>query len=255
MISESSARLEVLKTEIRNASPLPPQETEELICKYFSSPFAITSLLQSKYNFADLKVLDIGSAYGQHLFYWGRNSEGIEAQQRAASFTTALGFQTHCLNVEDDLSVLPPESFEAIHTNNLIEHLVSPHLFLARCYQLLKEDGILAIGHPVVPPALSKWLWQAIGITGWLAVEHINFYTPATAKLTLERAGFEVVEQVAPGFLRLHPRVAQTVLPISVSCYSICRKRKRYSYPAKRLEEFDPSFFGEELSVFRNPQQ
>lgn len=72
-----------------------------------------------------------------------------------------MGYPTHRLNVEDDLGRLPVGAFGAVHSHNLIEHLVAPHLFLVRCHTLLAEDGLLALGHPVVPPSIVRRVWLA----------------------------------------------------------------------------------------------
>lgn len=244
--------LRSLHQKIREKSPFPSSENERLIKHYFIKlPRGIPYLAQ-KYGFAKKKVLDIGSTFGTHLFFWGPGSEGVEVQNNAATFTDALGFPAHRINVEDDLGTLPANTFNAIHTNNLFEHLVAPHMFLMRCHRLLTDDGILAIGHPTVPPTIVRWLWKAIGIDGWLAVEHINFFTPATVKLTLERAGFEVIEQYSPWLLRFPKPLGRLILPYSISCYSICRKRSDFRYPSKRMAIFDPNVYSEELAEFHN---
>ena len=136
-------------------------EKKNILDKYFSSKPSIVSYLQEKYSFSNLKVLEIGSWLGQHLFYWGSQSEGIDVQDKAVSFTNSLGFKTTKINVEEGLGEIPDKSFDAIHTNDLIEHLVSPHLFLAHCFRVLKDDGLLAIGHPVVPPLFVRPIWKA----------------------------------------------------------------------------------------------
>ena len=240
MPSTAQAGLEPLRARIRDRSPLPAPETERILAKHFTSVLPIIRYLQARYGFGERRVLEIGSSYGEHLFHWGEGSEGIEARSDAAAFTTAVGFRTHDVNVEDDLLQLGEGSFQAIHTNNLIEHLVAPHLFLARCYRLLTDDGLLVLGHPVVPPAVLARLWTAAGVTGWDAVEHINFFTPSTARRMLERSGFSVAEQLSPGFLRLGPAAARLAVPVGVGCYSVCRKQPGYMYDPKRRAEFDP---------------
>jgi SAM-dependent methyltransferase len=244
--------IDEVRDRVRQSSPLSPDSTARILKAHFTSPRVIIPYLGARYSFAQKKVLEIGSSFGMHLFYWGPGSQGVEAREDAAAFTTALGFQTHRMNVEDELGTLPAGSFEAIHTNALFEHLVAPHLFLARCYRLLAADGILAIGHPVVPPTLTKWAWSALDLAGWNAVEHVNFFTPMTARLTLERAGFEVLEQLSPGPLRVHPFVARTTTGISASLYSICRKRPNYRYEKKRIAAFDPASCRDDLHVFRD---
>lgn len=135
---------------------------------------------------------------------------------------------------------LSEQQYDAIYTNNLIEHLIAPHLFLAKLWHLLKPGGLLAIGHPVVPPKIVHPIWKTIaGSDGFLASEHINFYTPETIKHTLCRSGFEVMSQVgvvlADGRFALAPS-------LSPSCLSICRKKEDFRYPKKRLQDFDPEF-------------
>jgi SAM-dependent methyltransferase len=249
--SRPPERLQQIREAVRKRSPFPPDKTEEILRQHFARMRAVVPYLCEQYSFATLKVLEIGSTYGPHLLFWGAGSEGIEVQAERATFTTSLGFPAHRLNIEDGFGHLKAGSFDAIHTNNLIEHLIAPHLFLARCYRLLRMGGILAIGHPVVPPRASRWFWRMLHREGSLATEHINFFTPTTIKLTLERAGFEVVEQFTPGFLRIHPSLARLILPLGPSCYSIARKKAEYRYPAKREALFDPALFRDDLKVFR----
>lgn len=249
---EATARLNQVRQRVAERSPLSADETERIARKHFSTIRPIVLYLWSRYGFGERRVLEIGSSFGDHLLFWGEGSEGIELQERQAGFTAAMGYPTHRLNVEDELGTLPAGSYDAIHTNNLLEHLVAPHLFLARCHSLLRDDGLLVIGHPVVPASASRWLWSALGYRGWLAGEHINFYTPGTARLTLERAGFQVLEQLSPGFLRIHRLASRAALPVGVGCYSVCRKHAQYRYAQKRLAAFDPAYCREELAVFRD---
>lgn len=249
---ELTDRLGQVRQAVLDRAPLGPEDSAQVAEKHFATVRPIVRYLWSRYSFGERRVLEIGSSYGDHLLFWGPGSEGIELQERQARFTEAMGFPTHRLNVEDELQRLPAQSYEAIHTNNLLEHLVAPHLFLARCYHLLGEGGLLVIGHPVIPGGASRWVWSAAGLNGWLAGEHINFYTPDTVRLTLERAGFEVMEQLSPGFLRVHPLASRLALPIGAGCYSLCRKRPGYRYSQKRLAEFDPSYCRDDVAVFRD---
>lgn len=85
-------------------------EKKNILDKYFCSKPSIVSYLQEKYSFSNLKVLEIGSWLGQHLFYWGSQSEGIDVQDKAVSFTNSLGFKTTKINVEEGLGFIPDQS-------------------------------------------------------------------------------------------------------------------------------------------------
>lgn len=230
-----------IKELIKKHSPFDKKETDRILNKFFNSIPANVELLIKKYQFDKKKVLDIGCSYGQTLFYWSKDSEGVEIDSRKRQLPRALGYTVHELDVEEGFPNLKEESYDVIYTNNLIEHLECPHLFLIRLYSLLKPEGILVIGHPTVPPLPFRSLWKLLGYRGWLAKEHINFFTPQTAKLTLERAGFEIKNQHFAGVERIHPILSKIFIPIGVRLLSICQKIESFKYPSKRLSEFDPS--------------
>ena len=245
-MKRNAAETARVRALVRARSPLAPDETERVIAAEFGAMPPIVAYLRARFGFGARRVLEVGSHFGRHLSYWGAGSEGIDARPAAARFTTALGFPTRVLNVEDGFGSLSPGAFDAVHSNNLLEHLVAPHLFLLRVHRLLAAGGVLVVGHPVVPRA--RRLWEAGGIRGWAAAEHVSFFTPATVRLTCERAGFEVVEQLAPALLRLHPRAARLGVGWLPGCYSICRKRPAFRYDAKRDPVFDPTALHDELA-------
>ena len=234
---------------IRERSPYDERETERIINKFFARPQRIVRLLVGKHNFDDKKTLDIGSSYGQTLLHWGKDSEGFDVSDRFVQFMQSLGKEVHRGNVEDGFPMLQPESYDAIFTNNLLEHLVSPHLFLVRLFSLLKPGGVLAIGHPVVPPQPFRFLRKAIGFQGWLAAEHINFFTPQTARLFLQRSGFQIEKQYFSAFASV-ASLSRLTVPFGVHCLSVCRKIDNYKYSSKRAAEFDPEW-ANDLSFLR----
>ncbi len=240
MTSAQSRRLEHITGLIRERSPFSPDETERIIRKYFHSVPRLVSLLIRHHGFHEKKILDLGSAYGQSLLYWGDDSEAVEIQ-KLRIFLEALGRTVHAINVEDGFSAMHPESFEGVFSNNLFEHLTAPHLFLRRMYALLKPEGLLAIGHPVVPPFPFDRAWRLLGRDGWTHAEHVNFFTPATARATLERGGFRVLRQYFSLFGSSRFLNALT-LPLGVHCLSVCQKIDGYAYDEMRSPRFDPTW-------------
>lgn len=225
---------------IKKDSPFCEKETERILKEFFNEVPSSVKILIERCDFDKKKVLDIGCGYGQSLFYWGKDSEGIEVQDRMVKFVESLNRTVYRLNVEEGISGLKKENYDAIYSNNLIEHLVSPHLFLARLHLLLKPGGILAIGHPVVPPFLFRSFWKLFGHCGWAAVEHINFFTPRTTKFMLERAGFKVKDQYFPGISRIHPVLGTLCSPIGTHILSVCQSIEGFKYDPKRLSKFNP---------------
>lgn len=249
MVDQNRKQFEIKKL-IKERSPFDESETNRIIAKFFSSITSDIKILTQHYQFDEKKVLDIGCSYGQSLLYWREDSEGIEVQEYSARFVSSLGRVIHKLNIEDGLSGLEKEHYDAVYCNNLFEHLISPHLFLVRLHFVLKAGGILAIGHPVVPPFPFRNLWKLLRYRGWLAVEHVNFFTAETSKLTLSRAGFEVINQhYLPRFLRL-PILSKLSGLMGLDCLSVCRRIDEFKYAPKRGHVFDPSW-ASDLRHFR----
>lgn len=247
-------RRQIIET-IRSRSPFTSEETEEIIRKYFSEVPTYVKILVTKYSFDEKRVLDVGCSYGHTLLYWGPGSEGVEVDGRAVSFLNALGVKVHALNIEDGLGELKPESYDAVFANDIIEHLVAPHLFLVRLHRLLKPHGLLALGHPIVPPWPMRRLWTMLGRRGWLGSEHINFYTAETSRLMLERAGFRVISKHASWLATRTPIVGRLLDSIMAGighhCLMVCIKVDSYKYPSKRRTIYDPSWAVEDLKHFR----
>jgi SAM-dependent methyltransferase len=235
---------------VKEHSPYDKEETNRILNKFFRSVPATVRILVGDYRFDSKKVLDIGCSYGQNLLYWREDSEGVEIQEHVARLVRSLGRIVHTLNVEDGFAGLKTENYDAVHTTNLIEHLLSPHLFLMRVHRLLKPGGILAVGCPVVPPFPFRGLWKMFGYRGWLAVEHISFFTSRTLRLTLERAGFRLVHQYFPGFYRISADLSVWSTSIGVQCLSVCEKVDGFKYNSKRLPGYDP-LWASDVKQFR----
>lgn len=249
-MSDLTQQHSTIKKLIKDRSPFDKKETSRILDKYFGSIPADVKILVRNHQFDRKKILDIGCSYGQSLLYWGKKSEGIEIQGQEIKFLKSLNRIVHGLNVEDGFLGLKKNNYDAIYSNNLIEHLVAPHLFLVRLHSLLKSGGVLAICHPVVPPFPFRNLWKLLGYHGWTAVEHINFFTPQTIKLTLERAGFKIKNQYSPGINRIRPALSKICAPLGNRLLSVCQAVDKFKYNPKRLAEFDPSWGGD-LKYFR----
>ncbi len=229
-------------------------ERSRVVSKFFSGENLAAIILQNKYNFGERRVLDIGCSYGQSLLYWGESSIGVDVSEQMAGLPKALGYEVYLTNIEDRL--YPEEwkaDFDGAFSDNLIEHLVSPHLFLVRINRILNDDGLLVLGHPTVPfTSLAKNIWRCYnGFDGYLAGEHINFYTPETISLTLKRAGFKVIDQWQPLPRKLNS-LRKLVGPFSTHCYTVAKKIKNWQYSSKRISSFDPSIYEEELKEFHS---
>lgn len=236
-------------TMLRGNSPFDAPETDRIVRKFFGTVPRLVKLLVQEHGFDTKKVLDIGSSYGQSFFYWGQESEAMDVSVPMLSMIATQGRKTHRMNIEDGFTGIAPASFDAVFTNNLFEHLLAPHLFLARIHSILRPGGLLAIGHPLVPPFPLNKAWNMLGFNGWMEAEHVNFFTPKTSRLTLERGGFAVERQYFSAF-STWPLLARLTVPFGVHCLSVVRKIDDYKYEDIRMPMFDPAWAGD-LKHFR----
>jgi len=230
-----------LINSIREKSCFDVAETTRIINKFFNKVPNSVDLLAKECGFHKKRVLDMGCFYGQTLLYWGKNSEGVDASERAIRFLKILGINGYNFNVENGFNLLQDKKYEAIYCNNLIEHLVAPHLFLTRLYSILDINGILAISLPAVPSFIS-FLWKKFNFKGWLSVDHVNFFTLETIKLTLERAGFKVVGQYSPGLYKFSSLLSKLCVKFTPHCLLICKKYSDFKYDKIRDSKFNPSW-------------
>jgi SAM-dependent methyltransferase len=236
-----ATRLATTRDRIAAQSPFDAKETARITNKWFHHIPRSVVVCLDKYQFDQKKVLDIGSSFGQSLLFWGKESEGVDIQPDTSEFCQAMGHKIHHINMEDGFPAEMKGQFDAVYTSNLFEHLLAPHLFLLRAHSLLRPGGLLAIAHPVVPTFPFRSILEAMGMSGWLAAEHVNFFTPRTAKLTFEYGGFKVLQQYNLG-LPDAPGLRSLLRPVSIQCLSICQKIDGYQYTKHRDPLYDPSW-------------
>lgn len=183
-------------------------------------------------------VLDIGCGHGQYLTHFGRGSVGITTAQEEVDFGKNNNLNIRFGNAErlgETLGI-----FEAIWANNLYEHLLSPHAFLMNLKKISNESTLVILGVPVVPKMVSlinfKW-WR-----GTLASNHVSFFTYTTLQLTVERAGWHVLD--TRPFVFKNGRLDRFVRPWAPHMYVVARNNSNFKYAPKKVGEWigDPHY-------------
>jgi len=191
-----------------------------------------------KYRLDQKKILDVGCGWGYHLIHFGNNSLGVDLNPKHIRFLRSIGLRGKKVNLEDDFG-LNKESFNVAWCANILEHMIAPHLLLLRLYELLKKDGIIIIYCPL---ASLPFLNKIKHFRDYLAQEHINFFTKETLGLTIERAGFRIIDINAS--LTYSP-VINKVFSSFLGYFSpgltfVAEKVKNFQYPKKRKRYFTP---------------
>jgi hypothetical protein len=123
--------------------------------------------------------------------------------------------------------------------------MVAPHLLLSRFHRALKPDGLLIAKVPTIPPAPVRVAARLMDKSlGYEAEEHVNGFTPSTFAFTVQRAGFQLLEEVS--IVLANPLLQKATLPLTrrvgASITVVARKDPAFVYPEKRLDSFDPQW-------------
>lgn len=187
--------------------------------------------LLSTFNLREKAVLDIGCSYGEHLAHFGKRSTGLTIETAEVTEGIRRGLDIREANAEDDFTL--DRTYDAVYSSNLLEHLYAPHAFLYKVRDVLKPDGILILGVPVVP--FPSILLRFRKFRGSLATQHINFFVAKTLRLTVERAGWKV--QTVRGFHIKNGFLDRCIGMIYPHLYVIATPEHTFSYSEKRQRE------------------
>ena len=153
------------------------------------------------------RLLEVGSAGGHFLAAArdaGYDVVGIEPSGAGAEAARRrFGLEVHEGFVEE--IDLPAESFDAIASFHVLEHIPEPLSALERMRTWLKPEGALVLE---VPNRVSRQARRAGA--NWRHLDlahHVSHFTPAALGALLERAGFAVerIETVAYATYRTGP--------------------------------------------------
>src|SRR5262245_11096160 len=132
-------------------------------------------------------LLDVGPNVGTALALAaarGWSARGVEINQEAARYCRErLGLDVVAGTLE--AAELPDEHFDLVLMFDVIEHLLDPLASLSRVRRLLRREGMVMVSTPDIARLSARVLQVK-------PEEHLFYFTPATMRTLLERAGFRV---------------------------------------------------------------
>lgn len=146
------------------------------------------------------RLLDIGCGPGYFLTTAkarGWRVLGVEPSRAAAAYARGMGVEV----VEGVFNVETAQGlgrFDAIHMNNMLEHVADPIAILAAAHELITPGGILCVG---VPNDFSPFQVAARAAANvgewWLAPpHHLNYFDFETLANLVSRMGFVVADRL-----------------------------------------------------------
>ena len=158
------------------------------------------------------RILDVGCGAGylaEALAVRGNSVVGIDARRVPGVEERVERFEQ--VDLDREPIPEPDQPYSWIVLADILEHLREPDELLARCRELLADDGQLVVSIPNVAHwsmrlalLFGRFTYTARGI---LDRTHLRFYTLSSITGTLQRAGFQVdrVETTAPPFREVLP--------------------------------------------------
>ena len=177
------------------------------------------------------RVLDLGCGHGEYLRHFGPGSLGLDISQNYLEQARSKGLNVRSWNFAEGFPADLNECFDAVWCSNLLEHVIHPHQFLISIAPLLAPNGRVLI---VVPNTtiLRVGPWR-----GYLAHDHVNFFTPRTLRWTLSYAGYQV-DFVGTGSLASAPKfVSRLLAPIGPTIIGVATPIKNFQYPSGAHKE------------------
>lgn len=191
------------------------------------------------FDLGSKRVLDVGCGDGETLRYFGPGSLGLELNPEYVRRARTQGLAVHEWNFVNGIPGWLSGRFDAVWCSNLLEHVLSPHLFLLDLRQALTPNGILCVVVPITRRfRFGPW-------RGFEAADHISFFTPRTLRHTVARAGYDVTF-LGCASIPAVPKLAGSLLAsVSPSVILAASPVEDFRYPDKahkRLVDGRPAF-------------
>jgi len=157
-------------------------------------------------NAKDLKILEVGAAYGETLYYLKQN--GIAAEVVGVDIFEDTKNKQNYKPLDrfifgDIEKIELPEyiqHFDLILLPDVLEHLFEPKSVLETLKKYLKEDGKIIVSMPNIRyySALYKIVFKGdfkYEESGIFDYTHVRFYCRKNIQVLLETAGYKVLKQ------------------------------------------------------------
>jgi SAM-dependent methyltransferase len=122
-------------------------------------------------------LLDLGCGSGENVLRYAPNGStcyGVEVSEELAEVARKNGIDITVANLDGPVP-LPDETFDAVTSNQVLEHLADTDAFVSESFRLVRPGGIVV--HST--ENLSSWHNIAALVLGWQAFSLTNVSTQA----------------------------------------------------------------------------
>ncbi|MDP3900368.1 MAG: methyltransferase domain-containing protein [bacterium] len=147
------------------------------LCRYLAERFGISQ---------GSRLIDVGCGRGEFLLGFQRAgclAEGLDIRRYGGALLEKFKIKT--ANIERDRFPYEDESFDAVFSKSVIEHLHNPENFLGECQRILKLGGRLIVMTPD---------WQSQRYVFYSDHTHVQPYVELGLARVLDLYGFKEIE-------------------------------------------------------------
>lgn len=142
------------------------------------------------------RLLDLGWAQQPNPYLHNSEVIGLDLERPEPPANYAGAFEGDVMNLPHPFE---PESFDAIHAGELLEHLEDPIRFLRNCLDTLKPGGILVLSTPNPNSPWERLLTLSLSRRFFYTEHHVCLYPQRWLIRMLERSGFTDVRLLSGG--------------------------------------------------------
>lgn len=148
------------------------------------------------------QLLDLGCGPGflvGEAVRRGWSGRGVETQRVLAEYAKGeLGLDVAHGELID--AGYADDTFDIVHLNEVIEHVVDPVALLTEIHRVLRPGGLAYLRTGCVESWAARWRGKAWPYYGFGPGGHIRYYGPTSAKALGRAAGFRDVRATTRGF-------------------------------------------------------
>ena len=164
--------------------------------------------LANHYRAEKGSVYEIGCGSGMHLYYFQKDGWNVQGCEPSPDAGTQAG---NLLNTKIDIGfasdcLTGSPKYDVVTLSHVLEHVPDPRALLELAREQIADDGVFILEVPCARQPSRLCI-------GWLALEHLSYFSEPVLTRLLEETGFEVLQIVIDDLNPKYPTITVAARP------------------------------------------